>query len=187
MVINKVAGKNHSDLIHEFIIDPLGLKHTYYYWHDPLTENPAQGYFDLYNNGSICNLTNYNTGSGNGYAGIYSSVRDQMIFIEALVKNKTLLSQASLDKMMTFDMPEEEGTHRLLGLGLYKDFIDRADTSEYSYGHRGRDLAYSFDVNYFPKNQTTMALLVNYGTDGNSSLRPFFYDLRLAVVDEIFK
>jgi D-alanyl-D-alanine carboxypeptidase len=187
MIIDKVAGRNHSALVREMIFEPLGLKHTYYYWHDPLPENTVQGYFDLYNNGTICNVTNYNTGSGNGYGGIYSTVHDQMIFIEALVKNKTLLSQGSLDKMMTFIMPEEEGTHRLLGLAIYKDFIDRADSTEFSYGHRGRDLAYSFDLDYFPKNQTTMSLLVNYGTDGNSSLRPFFYDLRLAVVDEIFK
>lgn len=187
MIINKVSGKPHNELMHEKIFQPLGLNHSYYYWHDPLPSNIAQGYFDLYNNGTICNVTNYNTGSGNGYGGIYSDVYDMMTFIEALLVKKTLLTQASLDQILVFDQPLEPETFRYTGLAIYKDFIDRADPTEFSYGHRGRDLGYSADLNWFPKNNTTMSMIVNYGTDGKSSLREVFYEFRSAVVDEIFK
>lgn len=186
MILNEVTTKPHSQLMHDYIFQPLDLKHTYYFWHDPLPGNTAQGYFDLYNNGTICNVSNYNTGSGNGYGGIYADVYDLMKFIEALLVKKTLLSQQSLNQMLVFDQPLEPETFRYTGLAIYKDFIDR-DPSEFSYGHRGRDLGYSADLNWFPKKNTTMAMIVNYGTDGKSSLRPTFYDLRLAVVDEIFK
>jgi D-alanyl-D-alanine carboxypeptidase len=187
MILDEVIGRPHCEMMRENILQPLGVDHTYYFWHDPIPEFTAQGYFDLYNNGTICNVTNYNTGSGNGYGGMYSNVYDMMIFIEALLVEKTLVSQESLDEMLTFDQPLEPETYRYTGLAIYKDFIDREDTTEYSYGHRGRDLGYSADLDWFPKNNTTMALIVNYGTDGESSLRPVFKEFRNAIVDEIFK
>jgi D-alanyl-D-alanine carboxypeptidase len=187
MILDKVTGRPHCEMMLSNIIQPLGLNNTYYYWHDPIPVYTAQGYFDLYNNGTICNVTNYNTGSGNGYGGMYANVYDMMTFIEALLVKKTLVTQESLDQMLTFDQPLEPDTYRYTGLAIYKDFIDRPDSTEFSYGHRGRDLAYSADLNWFPKNGTTMALLVNYGTDGESSLRPVFKEFRSVIVDEIFK
>jgi D-alanyl-D-alanine carboxypeptidase len=187
MILDKVTGHPHSEMMLTNIIQPLELNNTFYYWHDPIPVYTAQGYFDLYNNGTICNVTNYNTGSGNGYGGMYANVYDLMTFIEALLVKKTLVSQESLDQMLTFDQPLEPDTYRYTGLAIYKDFIDRPDSTEFSYGHRGRDLGYSADLNWFPKNGTTMALIVNYGTDGESPLRTVFKDLRSAIVDEIFK
>jgi D-alanyl-D-alanine carboxypeptidase len=186
MILDEVTGGPHCNLMRQNIFQPLGLSNTFYYWHDPIPEYTAQGYYDLYHDGTICNVTNYNTGSGNGYGGIYANVYDMMTFIEALLVKKTLVSQESLDQMLTFDQPLEPDTYRYTGLGIYKDFIDRPDSTEYSYGHRGRDLGYSGDLDWFPKNGTTMALIVNYGTDGESSLRPVFKELRSKIADEIF-
>lgn len=187
MILDRVTGRPHCEMMMNNIIRPLGLENTFYYWHDPIPVWTAQGYFDLYHNNTICNVTNYNTGSGNGYGGIYANVYDMMVFIEALLVKKTLVSQESLDQMLSFDQPLEPETYRYTGLAIYKDFIDRPDPTEFSYGHRGRDLGYSADLNWFPKNGTTMALLVNYGTDGESSLKPVFKELRSAIVDEIFR
>jgi D-alanyl-D-alanine carboxypeptidase len=186
MILDEITGHPHCDLMRQNIFQPLGLINTYYYWHDPLPAYTAQGYFDLYHNETICNVTNYNTGSGNGYGGIYTNVYEMMTFIEALLVSKTLISQESLDEMLTFDQPLEPETYRYTGLGIYKDFIDRPDSTEFSYGHRGRDLGYSADLDWFPKNGTTMALIVNYGTDGESSLKSVFKELRLKIADEIF-
>lgn len=183
MIIDKIGGKPHQQLLHEKVIDPLGLQNTYYYYHDPLPEGKiAQGYYDLYNNGNIENLSSYNTGSGNGYTGLYANVFDLLTFIDALLVQKTLVSDNSLQHMLSFNTREEEGSDRLLGQGIMKDFIHRPG-NEYAYGHRGRDLAYSADLFYFPVQKQTMVLIVNYGTDGDSRLRPAFYDLRKAIVD----
>lgn len=183
LIIDKAGNRSHDQLLHERIIDPLQLKHTYYYYHDALPEGRiAQGYYDLYNNGQLENLSSYNTGSGNGYTGLYANTTDLLTFIEALFVQQTLLTGSSLAQMLTFSEKEEPGSGRLLGPGLMKDFIHRPDGA-YGWGHRGRDLAYSADLFYFPQSRQTMVLLVNYGTDGDSRLRPAFYALREAVVD----
>ena len=187
MIIDKIGGKPHQQLLHEKVIDPLALPNTYYYYHDPLPEGKvAQGYCDLYNNGNIENLSSYNTGSGNGYTGLYSNVFDLLTFIDALLVQKTLVNDNSLQQMLSFNTKEEEGSDRLLGQGVVKDFIHRSN-NEYAYGHRGRDLAYSADLFYFPMQNQTMVLIVNYGTDGDSKFRPAFYDLRKAIVDAMMQ
>lgn len=183
LIIDKAGGKPHQQLLHELVIDPLQLGDTYYYYHNPLPEGGvAQGYYDLYNNGHIENLSSYNTGSGNGYTGLYSNVFDLLTFIDHLLIRKDLVSEYSLNQMLQFNSKEEEDSDRLLGAGVMKDFIHRAG-DEYAYGHRGRDLAYSADLFYFPEKGQTMVLIVNYGTDGDSRLRPVFYNLRTAIVD----
>ena len=184
MVVEEATGKDHAALLREKIIQPLDLHNTYYYYHDDLPEYTAQGYFDLYNNGDIMNMTNYNTGSGNGYGGIYSTVYDLKIFAEALLKEKTLLDSASLETMLTWTKENKE-EHRRFGLGIFKDFLERPE-GQYGWGHRGRDLAYSSDLFYFPNINTTMAYLVNYGTNGESSLKPVFFEFRDQVADALF-
>jgi D-alanyl-D-alanine carboxypeptidase len=187
MIIDKIGGKPHQQLLHEMVIDALQLKNTYYYYHDALPEGKvAQGYYDLYNNGNIENLSSYNTGSGNGYTGLYSNVFDLLTFIDALLIQKTLVSDNSLQQMLTFNPQEEAGSDRLLGAGVVKDFIHR-NANEYAYGHRGRDLAYSADLFYFPVQNQVMVLIVNYGTDGDSKLRPVFYDLRTEIVNAMMQ
>lgn len=184
MVIDKATGRDHGDLLREKIIAPLGLTGTFYYWHDDLPVNRiAQGYFDLYNNGQIENLSNYNTGSGCGYTGLYSTVYDLQTFIEALFRSKTLLKQSSIDEMTKF--ASNIDSRKYLGMGIFKDFIDAGfKDDEFAYGHRGRDLAYSADMFYFPNQDVTVTLLVNYGTDAESNLRPTFLDFRYEIASK---
>ncbi|MBX9850936.1 MAG: beta-lactamase family protein [Cytophagaceae bacterium] len=180
MIIDKVTGKPHGQLLREKILNPLNLTNTFYYYREALPEGKvAQGYYDLYNNGTIANLSNYNTGSGNGYTGLYSNVFDLYTFIDALLVQQTLLQPASLSQMLTFNPIEE--SEKLLGAGIFKDFIHHP-SGHYAYGHRGRDLAYSADLFYFPVKNQVFALVVNYGTDAESKLRPAFYDLRNEIV-----
>ncbi len=183
MVIEAATGQDHAKLLREKIIEPLGLSNTSYYWHDPLPAYTAQGYFDLYNNGTIINVTNYNTGSGNGYGGVYSNVYDLQTFIEALVRDKTLLQPATLTEMLTFTNPVTEAS-RANGLGIFRDFLERAP-NEYAYGHRGRDLGYTADMYWFPEQDITMTYFINYGTDADSGLKQYFREFRKALVDAL--
>jgi len=185
MIVEAATGKPHSQVLHEEVIDQLGLNDTYYFWHDPLPEGMiAQGYYDLYNNGNLENLSNWNTGSGNGYGGVYSTVWDMYLFIDALYVKKTLLTQASLDEMLVFHHTIE--SRKQLGVACFKDFIDIGDpTKDFAWGHRGRDLSYSADLFYFPEHHAIMSMIVNYGTDGNSPLRPVFKEMRDKVAEII--
>lgn len=185
MIIESATGLPHAVVLRNEIIDNLSLNDTYYYWHEPLPEQGiAQGYFDLYNNGNLENLTQWNTGSGNGYGGVYSTVWDMFKFADALFEQKTLLSQASLDQMLVFHHVIE--SRKQLGIACFKDFIDIGNQeTDYAWGHRGRDLAYSADLFYFPYHHATMALIVNYGTDGDSPLRPVFNEMRDKIAEII--
>ncbi len=178
MLVESATGKPQSQVLHEEVIDKLGLNDTYYFWHDPLPAGKiAQGYYDLYNNGNLENLTDWNTGSGNGYGGVYSTVWDMYEFIDALYVKKTLLTHASLDEMLVFHHTIE--SRKQLGVACFKDFIDIGDPAkDYAWGHRGRDLSYSADLFYFPEHNAIMSMIVNYGTDGNSPLRPIFQEMR---------
>jgi D-alanyl-D-alanine carboxypeptidase len=185
MIIEKATGKDHGDLLHQRIFKPLGMQNTFYQGYEPLPAGKvAQGYFDLYNNNTIINISNYNTGSGNGYGGLFSTVADLQKLSNALFVEKSLVSQQSLKQMLTFSPIVETG--KLLGAGVFKDFLDKG-ADGYAYGHRGRDLAYSADLFWFPERNISLALLVNYGTDANSSLRPTFLEFRSELVDAILK
>lgn len=185
LVVEAASQKSSSKILHDELIDPLGLTDTYSFYDDPLpTGKIAQGYYDLYNNGNLENLTNWNTGSGNGYGGVYSTVWDMYQFIDALFVKKTLLTQASLDEMLVFHHTIE--SRKQLGVSCFKDFIDIGDpTKDYAWGHRGRDLSYSADLFYFPEHHAVMSMIVNYGTDGNSPLRPVFKEMRDKVAEII--
>jgi D-alanyl-D-alanine carboxypeptidase len=177
MAINQATGAHHNKALHSRILDPLELRDTYYNFHDPLPDSRvAQGYFDLYKNGKIINLSNWNTGSGNGYGGMYSTVTDMHKFMKSLFVDKTLLNDTSLNRMLEFNEAVVE-SRKYLGVGLFKDFID-LKPGFFGYGHRGRDLAYSADLFYFPGQKAIMAMQVNYGTDSDSDLKPVFIEFR---------
>lgn len=183
MIVETATGMSHSRALHKELFDPLVMSDTYYHYHDPLPAGEvAQGYHDLYNNETLMKLTQWNIGSGNGYGGVYSTVWDMYLFMDALFVKKTLLTQESLDEMLVFS-PKVE-SRKLLGVACFKDFIDIGDPEkDYAWGHRGRDLSYSADLFYFPEHNAIMSLIVNYGTDGDSELRPVFLEMR----DEVAK
>jgi D-alanyl-D-alanine carboxypeptidase len=169
MVIEAATHKNHSDLLKQYILNPLHLTNTYYQPHDKLPNTVAQGYFDLYNNHTIVNVSNLVTGSGNGYGGIYSNVFDLFTFEKALFIQQTLISQKSLAIMQTYGKKDDTNFY---GYGLQKSYIQ--PNGDYGIGHKGRDLAYSANLFYFPKNGVTHIFFVNYGTDAESGLKDVF-------------
>ncbi len=189
MVLDKLTGRPHHLLLREKILDPLGLNDTYYYSHDILPPYTAQGYYDLYNNGTIANVTNFNTGSGNGYGGMFSTVFDIATFLRALVVDQTLLTPASLAEMQEFIPeidPEDAANDLFLGAGMMKRYFNQPlDSPNFGIGHTGRDLAYSANCFYFPYHETICCFIVNYGTNGKSALRDVFFEFQNALTDAV--
>jgi len=178
MAIEAATHKDHSSLLKQYILNPLHLTHTFYQPHDVLPNTVAQGYFDLYNNNTIVNVSNLVTGSGNGYGGIYSNVFDLLTFENALFIDKTLLTPKSLAVMETYGKKDDTNYY---GYGLQKSYIQV--NGDYAIGHKGRDLGYSANLFYFPNNGVTQIFLINYGTDAKSNLQQVFYDFQ----DEFLK
>ena len=178
MVIEYATGRKHAELLKEKIIKPLGMKDTYYQPHDELPASIAQGYYDLYNNNTLINVSNLITGSGNGYGGIYSNIFDLQKFINALLLQQTLLSAKSLSIMQTYGKTDDSNRY---GYGIMKKFIERGDNA--GIGHPGRDLGYTANLFYFPNKNVTHIFFINYGTDGNSTLKQAFLDFQNELMD----
>ncbi len=178
MVIEAATGKKHSDLLKEYILQPLNLANTYYQPHDNLPATVAQGYYDLYNNNSIVNVSNIVTGSGHGYGGIYATVFDLYTFLDALLLRKTLLSTKSIDIMQTFGKPDGVNQY---GYGIMKKFIQRGVNA--GIGHSGRDLGYTANLFYFPNKNVSHVFVINYGTDAESKLRDVFNEFQDELLD----
>lgn len=178
MIVDAATGKKHGDLLHQYLLAPFGLKNTYYQSYEPLPNNVAQGYFDLYNNNKIVNVSNIIAGSGNGYYGLHTNLFDLHTFIEALLLSKTMISSTSLDLMLTFGKPD--GLNRY-GYGIMQKFIARGINA--GVGHSGRGLGYSANLFYFPNKNVTHIFLVNYGTDSKSGLQQIFYDFQEELMD----
>ncbi len=173
LVIEAATGKKHSDLLKKYILNPLQLTNTYYQPHDVLPNTVAQGYFDLYNNNTLVNVSNIVTGSGNGYGGIYSNVFDLYKFADALFLKQTLLTVKSMNIMRTFGKTDGDNYY---GYGIQKSFISWG--INFGYGHKGRDVGYTANLFYFPNKNVTHIFLINYGTDSKSNLRQVFYDFQ---------
>ncbi len=169
MILESQTGKKHADLLKEYILKPLGLTNTFYQPYDQLPGSTAQGYYDLYNNNSIVNVSNLVTGSGNGYGGIYSNIFDLFKFENALFIQKTLLKPSSLAIMQTYGKKDDANYY---GYGLQKSYIQ--PNGDYAIGHKGRDLGYSANLFYFPQKGVTHIFFINYGTDAESKLKDVF-------------
>ena len=182
MILEKISGRNHAALLREKILQPLGLVNTYYHPHESLPSSVSQGYYDLYRNHTLVNVTNFITGSGNGYGGIYSNVTDMNLFLDALLIKKKILSEQSLALMNRFG--KTDGNNRY-GFGIMKKFIDRGELA--GIGHSGRDLGYTANLFYFPSKNVSHALIVNYGTDANSYLKETFLQFQSELLDITLK
>jgi D-alanyl-D-alanine carboxypeptidase len=176
MALEAQTGQKHSDLLKKYVITPLGLTNTFYQPHDALPPSVSQGYFDLYNNGSIVNVSNLVTGSGNGYGGIYSNLFDLFKFADAYFLKKTLLSSKSLSIMQTYS--KQDGPN-FYGYGIQKSYIQ--NSVDFGIGHKGRDLGYSANLFYFENKKVMHIFFVNYGTDADSGLKDVFFEF----VDEL--
>jgi len=179
MCIEKATGTPHEKLLRSKVLAPLQMNNTYYQSREDVPNAAAQGYFDLYNNNTIVNVSNLITGSGNGYGGVYSNLFDLHTFIQALFVDKTLLGTASLAEM--YDAVQEEEDF-FCGAGTVKKFTQKA---AYGIGHTGRDLGYSANLFYFPEKGSIIVFFVNYGTNGDSELRPVFRKFESDITDAV--
>jgi len=178
MVMEAQTGKKHSDLLKQYILNPLGLTQTFYQPHDQLPNSVAQGYFDLYNNNTIVNVSNFVTGSGNGYGGIYSNLFDLYKFADALMVKQTLLKQSSWAIMQSYGKEDEDN---LYGYGIQKSYLTRG--INYGIGHKGRDLGYTANLFYYPNKGVLNIFFINYGTDADSGLKDVFREFSNELLD----
>jgi len=179
LVVDYATGKAHHIWMRDLILNPMGLSNTFYHHHETLPSTTAQGYFDLYQNRKPINVSNYVTGSGVGYTGIYSNVFDIHTFLKEVIIDRTFLSSKSLNYMMQVGATDDPDV--AYGLGIMRRFQNRG--IDFGWGHTGRDLGYSADLFYFPNKNVSIAWCINYGADADSYLKPVILDFQKDLID----
>ena len=182
MIVDAATGKKHGDLLHQLVFMPLQMGNSYYQSYERLPATVAQGYFDLYNNGKLVNVSNLIAGSGNGYYGLHTNIFDLYNFIDAVLLKQTFLSAKSLTIMKTFGKTDDINRY---GYGIMQKFIDRGINA--GIGHSGRGLGSTANLFYFPAKGVTHIFIINYGTDSESELRDVFYNFQNELLDITLK
>ena len=167
LILEALTGKSTNTLLQERIFDPVGMNNSVYY--NYASEFPlnhlAQGYLDFNNNsGAIQNISNMNPGSGNGYTGLYSTVSDLYLFMNALFIEETLISSNSLNIILSSFVFSESGNWAASSGGINMEEIVFFGDSIQAYGHGGGDIGYSGNLIFMEHNNAIVAICYNYGT-----------------------
>ena len=152
---------DHAKFIRDSIFTPLGLVNSYYHDDANYLNNPdlVNSYWDRYSNGAIENVSQMqqvNVASLIGDDGLIASPIDYVKFLKALF-NDEIISQASLDQMLTF-VKDDKGEEKY-GLGIFHLVYN----NHVVYGHGGGGIGAGCSLIYFPEENVYFFLSVNFG------------------------
>ncbi|MBD0257029.1 MAG: beta-lactamase family protein [Cytophagales bacterium] len=155
LLINHVTGKPEGAFIAESLLEPLGLRRTYYKVQPAYPDGlPMPNYYlDRYGDGRLQNVTvpaRAEIRSELGDGGLVATALDFVTFMEALAGGR-VVSAASLDEMKTFGLGE-------YGLGLETGFNYGKQTQ---YGHLGAIFGGASLLLYFEAQQTGLFIAAN--------------------------
>lgn len=152
LIMEAATGKELHILIRERILDPLELTNTYTQISETLDGNFVNGYEDLEGDGVMENVTDYNDGAGLGDGALVSNTSDIISFYRALLQDRTLLSEASLEELLDFGL-DDEGDFYSLGFASFPTPWGDA------WGHSGAVLGFSSIGVYLPQEETFVVVL----------------------------
>jgi D-alanyl-D-alanine carboxypeptidase len=151
LVLEAASEQPLHTLIRERIIEPLALENTYTQISETLDGEFVNGYVDIDGDGNVDEVSEINDGAGFGDGGLVSTVGDLTTFYRALLQERTLLSEAALAQMMTF----QDGDGFEYGLGLLRYESEWGD----AIGHNGAVIGYLSSGVYLPAHETIIITL----------------------------
>ncbi|MDX1364204.1 MAG: serine hydrolase domain-containing protein [Arenibacter latericius] len=160
-ILEKLYKKSFAEILSEKIIDPIGLKNTYFGGKIDIEKNEANSY-----KGDWEKQTETDMSIPLGAGGIVSTPTDILLFAEALFNYK-IISEESVTQMQTLKDN--------YGMGLFKmPFYEK-----YSFGHTGGIDGFSSMFGYFPEEKSAFALTSN-GSNFNNN------DIAIALLSALF-
>jgi D-alanyl-D-alanine carboxypeptidase len=169
MIVEDITGSDLCSVYKDFFFDPNGLTNTYASKGE-LQSGTAHGWFDIDSDGSYEDFFPWpRTAFASGICGeIFSTAEDLAKWAKALYHDKSVLSQESLDQMLTFHSPctGEEFFAAGYGLGAFKfnpDLVNGMD----AIGHSGNAPGYAAASVYIPEYQVSLGFVDNT-EEGNS-------------------
>ncbi|MFC2123422.1 serine hydrolase [Bacteroidota bacterium] len=164
MIIKNITGSDIPEVNNDRFWIPLGLTNSFTSRHGELPAVFAHGWYDLDGNGSYDDFSSFSrTAFVSGIGGeIWSTAEDLAKWVQALFYDKKVLSQASLDQMLTFYSPctGEEFLSAGYGLSVVK-FNPQIINGLEAIGHSGNAPGYSAACLYFPEYEVCIALADN--------------------------
>jgi len=172
LIIEEATGSAISTELRQRFFDPLGMDRTFMIVDEPATEPIAYGWF---------NLSNYapNIDVDDGYdvylipsqialhsvawtaGGIVTTPHDLATWANALFHEKTILSQQTLDEMLTFMPVKGYDIVDGYGLGAYRIKPGLLGDMEI-YGHGGNIYAYKTACLYIPQYGVSISMMYNW-------------------------
>jgi CubicO group peptidase (beta-lactamase class C family) len=131
-IIESVTGKSYREVLYNNILDPLGMKNTYYLDYRKIIEKRASDYFRL-NDGFEYRIQAYPV-NADGASCLVSTVEDLLIWDQALTTNK-LLSEKFMDILFSPHVTQQVSQY--YGYGWYISDLDIAGESKRIYYHSG--------------------------------------------------
>ncbi|WED43560.1 serine hydrolase domain-containing protein [Legionella cardiaca] len=168
LITEKLTGYPYAASIRQQILAPLQLKNTFIEITESNTKNYLRTHGYQLEDEKLTDVTYLNDGLGMGDSGMVSTVADLDRFIQALLKNKTLLTLATLKTMLR--------TKDDYGLGIYREEIN----GYWAWTHNGMSSGFQGQYYYFPKEQLSIVLLTNnFDTDIIEKIIPKVLELLL--------
>jgi D-alanyl-D-alanine carboxypeptidase len=155
LVVNVVSSKSLAAEIRRIILDPLEMRQTFMEKYEPRVGGFGGLQVRGYENDE--DVTEINDALGAGDGGLISDAEGLARFLSALLREKTLLTPASLKTMKTIHPFSEEDDGSGYGLGI--EYLN-TDFGE-AWGHNGSSAGFQGDMIYFPENDLILVLLAN--------------------------
>jgi D-alanyl-D-alanine carboxypeptidase len=153
MIITKIAGQEISIVNRDRFFIPLALDNTFTSMGEALPANTAHGWWDLDGDGTYDDFFSWpRTAFTSGIAGeVFTTAEDLAKWARALFHDRSVLTQQSLDQMLTFHSPctGEESMGAGYGLGVVK-FNPQLFNGLEALGHSGNAPGYAAASIYLP-------------------------------------
>lgn len=172
IIIEMITGSDIPTVNEERFFIPLGLDNTFTSMGEALPANIAHGWWDLDGDGIYDDFLPWpRTAFASGIGGeVFTTAEDLAKWARALFHDKSVLSQLSLDQMLTFYSPctGEEFVCAGYGLGAVKFNPDLCNGLE-TYGHSGNAPGYAAACMYLPDYDVCLGFMDNT-EEGNAML-----------------
>lgn len=150
-LVEKLSGIAYQDYLNKKIFQPLNMKATGHNKSNDVIPNLAVGYDPSgYNDVKITDFLDPELLKGSG--SLYSTVQDLRVWINS-IKNKSLLSKSSYEKLLT-----DYGHNYGFGVSVYKSFDKDV------FGHDGRVNGYIADYLHYKESDISVIILGNLQT-----------------------
>ncbi len=168
MIVEVITGSKVSTELRNRFFDPLGLTRTFLDIEEQITGFMAHRWYDFFGDGTpddISFLIRTSEYSAYWTAGAMVSTADDLARWSQALFRGNVLSQFSLDQMLTFHSPTP-GEPMMVGYGLGTvKFLPVIVAGEEAFGHGGWVFGYSTVMTYFPEYDVSISILLNKNDD----------------------